>query len=128
VWFLFTGKSRTKRVADGESLREHCPVCKRTTLFVEVEVEHAAGLFFIDLISDKEHKFACTGCGETFDRVLEAGASAPKQLPAAAPVKTQRQRVEELAAEQRRRDASKAQIAAKIDDELAELKRRMGRS
>lgn len=127
MWFLFTGKSRTKRVADGEVVREHCPVCKRTTQFVEVEVEHAAGLFFVDLISDKDRKFACCSCGETFDRVLEEGAPAPKQLPAAAPVKSQRDRVEELAAEQRKRDAAKAQIAAKIDDELAELKRRMGK-
>ena len=126
MWFLLTGKSRTKRVADGEVVREHCPVCKRTTQFVEVEVEHAAGLFFVDLLSDTERKFACTGCGETFDRVLEEGAPAPKQLET--PVKSQRDRVEELAAEQRKRDAAKAKIAAKIDDELAELKRRMGRS
>jgi transposase-like protein len=127
VWLLFTGKSRTKRVADGDVVREHCPVCKRTTQFVEVEVEHAAGLFFVDLLSDKERKFACTSCGETFDRVLEEGAPPAKQLPAAPPVKSQHERVEELAAEQRKRDAAKAKIAAKIDDELAELKRRLGK-
>ena len=127
MWFLFTGKSRTKAVADGEVVREHCPVCKRTTEFVEVEVEHSAGLFFVDLMSDKSRQFYCRTCGETFERVLEEGAPAPRQLPASAPAKSQRDRVEELAAEQRRRDAAKSQIAAKIDDELAELKRRMGR-
>ncbi len=36
-------------------------------------------------------------------------------------------RVEELAAEQRIREAARAQIETRIDDELAELKRRMGR-
>jgi len=122
VWFLLTGKSRTKAVAGGEVLEEHCPVCKRTTEFVELEVEHSAGVFFVDLISDKERKFRCTRCGETFDRVLEDDAPA-----ASLPAKTGMDRVEELAAEQRKRDAAKAQIASKIDDELAELKRRMGR-
>jgi uncharacterized Zn finger protein (UPF0148 family) len=121
VWFLLTGKSRTKAVSGGEVLREHCPVCKRTTRFIEVEVEHAAGVWFVDLISDKERKFHCTDCGETFDRVIEE-----EEKPALT-AKPAVNKLEALAAEQRRRDASKAHIAAKIDDELAELKRRMGR-
>jgi hypothetical protein len=123
VWFLFTGKSRTKAVAGGEVVEEHCPICKRTTEFVELEVEHSAGVWFVDFISDKERKYRSTRCGETFDRVIEEDA--PRV--AAASAKSGMDRVEELAAEQRKRDAAKAQIASKIDDELAELKRRMGR-
>jgi len=124
VWFLFTGKSRTKAVAEAEVLREHCPVCKRMTDFVEIEVEHSAGVFFVDFMSDKERKFRCTSCGETFDRVIEKDAddAAPE-----ARVPTGMDRVEQLAAEQRKRDAAKARIEANLDDELAELKRRMGR-
>lgn len=126
MWFLFTGKSRTRAVAGGEVLEEHCPVCKRTTEFVELEVEHSAGVWFIDFISDKERKFRCTRCGETFDRVIEEDEKPAARAPASA-TKTGMDRVEQLAAEQRKRDAAKAQIALKIDDELAELKRRMGR-
>lgn len=123
MWFLFTGTSRTRAVAGGEVLEEHCPVCKRTTEFVELEVEHSAGVWFIDFISDKERKFRCTRCGETFDRVVEED----EKPAASARQTTGMDRVEQLAAEQRKRDAAKAQIATKIDDELAELKRRMGR-
>jgi hypothetical protein len=125
VWFLFTGKSKTKAVADAEVLREHCPVCKRTTDFIEIEVEHSAGVFFVDFMSDKERKFRCCRCGETFDRVIEEDA-ADAELPEAR-VPTGMDRVEQLAAEQRKRDAAKARLEANLDDELAELKRRMGR-
>jgi hypothetical protein len=123
VWLLFTGKSRTRAVADGEVLREHCPVCERTTRFVEIEVEHSAGVWFLDVVSDKERKFRCLECGENFDRVEEQ----PAAKPASSKPVDGMDRVEQLAAEQRKRDAAKAQIASKIDDEVAELKRRMGR-
>jgi hypothetical protein len=122
---LFTGKSRTKAVAEAEVLREHCPVCKRTTDFIEIEVEHSAGVFFVDFLSDKERKFRCCRCGETFDRVIEEDEVAAAPASRAA---TGMDRVEQLAAEQRKRDAAKARIEANLDDELAELKRRMGRS
>ncbi len=123
MWFLFTGKSKTKAVAEAAVLREHCPVCKRTTDFVEIEVEHSAGLFFVDLMSDKERKYRCCRCGENFDRVIEEDDDAD----AVAATPTGMDRVEQLAAEQRRRDAARARIEANLDDELAELKRRMGR-
>jgi len=122
MWFLFHRKAKTKAVPDGELVHEHCPTCRRTTLFHEVEVTKKYGVFFVDMIDDRERLFLCTGCGETYERVVDEAA------PVRPPPKTGMDRVEELAAEQRRRDASKAQMAAKIDDELAELKRRMGRA
>ena len=38
MWFLFHRKAKTKAVPDGELVHEHCPTCRRTTLFHEVEV------------------------------------------------------------------------------------------
>ncbi len=118
MWFLFHRKAKTEVVSGGEVLREHCPTCARVTQLVEVEVKESYGVWFVDVIDDKERAFRCTSCGEVFDR--RDNAPAPEQ--------SKWSRVEEMAAEQRKRDATKAQIATKIDDELAELKRRMGRA
>jgi hypothetical protein len=49
-----------------------------------------------------------------------------RDKPAALP-EPKRHKVEDLAAEQRRRDDAKAKIATKIEDELAELKKRLGK-
>jgi len=137
MWLLFHRRAGTKPVEDGRFFTEDCPTCKRRTRFVEVEVSEGYGVWFVDIIGDKERAFSCTVCGDTFDLRDEADAK-KKSLPAAAPAQTAEQKrkaqlakVEELAAEQRRRDAEaakrRAQIETKIDDELAELKKRMGK-
>ena len=133
MWFLFHRKEGTKSVADGQSFTQECPSCKQTARFAEVEVSESYGVWFVDVIGDKERAFRCTACGDTFDLRDEAAA---KPLPVNVPsVEEKRQahldRVEQLAAEQRRRDAEaathRAKVATRIDDELAELKKRMGR-
>lgn len=125
MWFLFHRKAQTKAVAGGRELSEQCPTCERRTRFVEVEVTKKYGVWFVDVLNDRETAFRCTGCGEVYE--LKVPDEQKAQLEAAAKAKSQMDRVEEMAAEQRRRDASKVKIAAKIDDELAELKRRMGK-
>lgn len=119
MWFLFHRKAKAEAVSGGEVLREHCPTCARVTRLIEVEVKESYGVWFVDVVDDKERAFRCTECGELFDLRKQPEAPAPK---------SQWNRVEDMAAEQRKRDATKAQIETKIDDELAELKRRMGRT
>jgi hypothetical protein len=130
MWFLFHRKEGTKAVAGGRSFVEECPTCKRDTRFDEIEVSESYGVWFVDLIGDKERAFKCRECGDTFDLRDEAPArTATRSAP---PAKTGMDRVEALAAEQRRRDgaaqAQRLQIEARLDDELAELKKRMGKT
>jgi hypothetical protein len=124
MWFLFHRKAGTKAVADGQTFTEECPTCQRKTRFVEVEVTEKYGVFFVDVVKDSERAFRCTKCGDVFDLRDAASSSAKPTAPAA---KTGIDRVEQLAAEQRKRNSARAAIETKLDDELAELKRKMGR-
>jgi hypothetical protein len=137
MWLLFHRRAGTKAVDGGRQFTEECPTCQRHTRFVEVECSEKYGVWFVDVTGDSERAFACTVCGDTFDLKDDAEAP-PKKTAPAPPIETaeqkrqaQRAKVEALAAEQRRRDAEaakkRAQIETRIDDELAELKKRMGK-
>lgn len=132
MWFLFHRKEGTKAVADGKSFTETCPTCQRETRFAEVEVSESYGVWFVDVIGDSARAFRCTSCGDTFDlkEPSQEPGKATEPVDGAMKRQQQRDRLEQLAAEQRRRDADAAQqrakVETKIDDELAELKKRMG--
>ena len=115
MWFLAHRKGSTKVVPDGQTFTEECPTCQKRTRFVEVAITAKYGLFFVmDMIKDEERAFACTKCGDIFD-LKDNDAPATKPPPASKPVvkpEVDREAV--------------AKIERKIDDELAELKRRMG--
>jgi hypothetical protein len=118
MWFLAHRKGSTKVVPDGQTFTEQCPACQKRTRFVEVAIKSSYGVFFVlDMISDEERAFRCCSCGETFDlRDDAAPAQSTPAKPAPKPavvVKPDRAAVEK--------------IEKKIDDELAELKKRMGR-
>jgi transposase-like protein len=131
MWLLFHHSAKTKPVEGGRSFVEQCPECGRNARFEEVEVSDSFGVFFVDLIDDKERKYRCSACRETFD--LKADPAADR-APPTAPARSARQIAAERAALEARRAAEAAQrradaeIAAnRIEDELAELKKRMGR-
>ena len=129
MWLLFHHNAKTKVVKDGESFVETCPECGRRARFDEVEVSENFGVFFVDLVGDKERKFRCSVCANVFDM-----RDQPEPAPAAKPAKSARElereraaaQTRQLAEEQRRRDAAEAK-ANRIEDELAELKKRLGR-
>jgi len=98
------------------------PECGELATFHDVEVAESYGVFFVDVVKDRERAFACGACGELFD-LKDTGIAAA----AAAPTKARWERVEELAAEQRRRDEEQRRREVQVEDELAELKKRMGR-
>ena len=101
-------------MAGGRTFVEHCPTCEKPTRFREIEVKESFGVWFVDVIGDKERKYRCDVCEDVFDLRDQPAAlpEQPKPLPAA-PVK-------DHAAERER-------IATKIEDELAELKKRLGK-
>jgi hypothetical protein len=129
VWFLFHHNVKTKLVENGESFVDTCPECGRRARFHEVEVSENVGVFFVDILGDKERKFRCSACARVFDRGddRDAVGSAP---PARSATELERERAAEqarrLAEEQRRREIAVAK-ANRIEDELAELKKRLGR-
>ena len=144
MWLLFHHSKGTKRVADGRVLTEHCPTCNQVTRLDEVETTEQVGVWFVDVAGDTERGFRCRVCGDVFSLRTDAEPtkSAPKQLDTAkrdverrsdavanklGAAERERARIEAMAAEQRRRDAERAAKATRIDDELAELKKRMGR-
>ena len=124
MWFLFHRKEGTRVVPGGEAFMEECPTCQQRTRFVEVEISEKYGVWFVDVVKDEERAFRCTKCGDVFDlrdtEPAETGAPAPAAKPAAAkpaPAKPTPAKP----------PVDTAAVKKKIDDELAELKKRMGR-
>ena len=143
MWLLFHRNAKTKVVRDGDSFVETCPECGRRARFDEVEVSESFGVFFLDLVTDRERKYRCSACGDVFDLRDQPDAPAPRSAPAAAR-DAERDRADAEArradAEARRADAEARRAEAervrrerseasanRIEDELAELKKRMGR-
>jgi hypothetical protein len=121
MWFLVHRKGSTKAVPDGKTFTEQCPTCQKRTRFVEVAIKSSYGVFFVlDMLSDEERAFRCCACGETFDLEDDDGtddandhAAPPPVAKPVVAVKPDRAAIEK--------------IERKLDDELAELKKRMGR-
>jgi hypothetical protein len=119
MWLLAHRKGSTKVVPGGQTFTEDCPSCHKRTRFVEVAIKSSYGLFFVlDVISDEERAFRCCACGETFDLKDDGAPETSAAKPAAASKPVVAVKPDRAAVEK---------IERKIDDELAELKRRMGR-
>jgi rubredoxin len=99
VWLLFHHNVKTKVVKGGKSFVETCPECGRRARFDEVEVSENFGMFFVDLLGEKERKFRCSVCGDVFDLRDEPA-------PAAMPARSTRELEHERAAEEARRLAA----------------------
>jgi DNA-directed RNA polymerase subunit RPC12/RpoP len=67
MWLLFHRNAKTRPVRGGNSFVETCPECGKRATFVEVEIAESFGVFFVDLVGDKERAYRCGACGETFD-------------------------------------------------------------
>lgn len=115
MWLLFHRKAGTKVVSGGRSFTEACPTCQKRTRFDEVEVSEKYGVWFVDVVDDAERAFRCSRCGDVFD--LKDHSELP---PASKPVAA-------LPAKPQVTQADRERVAAKIEDELAELKRKLGK-
>jgi len=117
VW-LVTGKRRMRVVPGGRTMRERCPDCGEQTTLREVEIETSAGLFFVSVIEDTERLWQCTQCGETFElRDDEEAAALPPP----------RDLLAELERERAARTVEATRRDRKVDDELAALKKKLGK-
>lgn len=127
---IFGRKSKARRVPDGRFEKRRCPECGKTTVFREAIVENKYHVFFVvDLFDTESTKFACDACGSLMDlgdtQDPELSASERAQADALAAKQAQiaaKQR--ELA--QRQRKADETAKAKSVDDELAEMKKRLG--
>jgi hypothetical protein len=113
MWLLFHRKAGTKVVPGGRTFVEHCPTCEKPTRFREIEMTESFGVWFVDVLGDKERKYRCDSCQDVFDLRDQEKALPEEPKPLPAPKK-------DHAAERER-------IANKIEDELAELKKRLGK-
>ncbi len=131
MWLLFHCNAKTRLVRDGQTFVETCPQCGRRAKFEEVEHTESYGVFFVDLVDDRERGYRCRECGEVFDLKDEPTPAERLRVTEPAAVEpTPRQRAETARADDvaadRRRAATEAK-ANQIEDELAELKKRLGR-
>lgn len=144
---LFLGaRTRTKPKKGGKRVRRHCPECECDADFVEVEVDHTLTAYlFVDLFTLNDEGYACTECHEVMD--LDDTAP-PKNIVHDRPGKKksgllgrmamrqeQRQQEREARAAERakqeareQREAERAAKKKAVDDELEELKKKMGLS
>ena len=118
MWFLLHRKGSTKVVSGGRSFTEACPTCQKRTRFDEVEVSAHYGVWFVDVIKDAERAYRCSRCGDVFDLKDD---DAPAQSARAA------ERAVAVPPAPKVTQADRERVAAKIEDDLAELKRRMGK-
>lgn len=115
MWLLFHRNAKTRPVRDGHTFVDTCPECHQRARFIEVEIEENFGVWFVDVVGDKERAYRCGACGETFDMKDEEPAPAKPVRPAVA-VRSDA----DIAAEKEAREI-------RLDDELAALKKRMGK-
>jgi DNA-directed RNA polymerase subunit RPC12/RpoP len=125
VRLLFTSSGNTKVVRGGQSFVDDCPECGHRATFDEVEITESYGVFWIDVVSDTTRAFRCCRCGDTFDLKDASAAASPAPAAVAKPAPVAKPAAPAKSAKEiaRERDAK----ATQIEDELAELKRRMGR-
>ena len=120
MWLLFHRNAKTRPVRDGHNFVETCPACHQRARFVEVEIEENFGVWFVDVVGEKERAYRCTACAETFDlKDGEVPAAADDAPPAPRRPAVAVRSDEEIAAEKEAREI-------RLDDELAALKKRMG--
>ncbi len=129
---MFGTKGKARRVPGGQFEKRRCPECDETTVFRECVVERTFTAYhFIDLWSSKSTQFSCDACGsvmaleKTLDPALSARAQAQQDALAAkqAAIAAKQAELDRRAAGDR-----KQAIAQSVEDELAAMKARLGRS
>lgn len=122
VWL--STKKRARRVENGRKLRRKCPECGATTDFYECVVERSVSAFSVVKLWDGESTaYACSACGE----VTELGDTHEPELTAREQRELAEQRTRALEAAKREREQAATAKRQQVDDELAALKRKLGK-
>lgn len=150
MFWLLHGKTKTRAVPGGQTLDDRCPACGHWTTLHEVETTTAAGAFFVDVVSATDRGFRCSHCGEVADlvdtddppadaipraaRLEPARAARPEPARATRPTETPlanppppRDLLAVLEAERADRIIAAAKRDLAVEDELAALKRKLGK-
>jgi len=133
-FLLFGQKGKARRVPDGQFEKRRCPECGKTTVFRECVVEKTYTAYrVINLWKSESTQFSCDACGALMDlddtepAELSAREQAQQQAIEAkrAAVEAKRTKVE-AKREQARSLKEAAEREQSIDDELAEMRSRLG--
>jgi hypothetical protein len=142
MWLIGGHNRKVRTVKDGKSFLSRCPACDEVATFREVAVSTSYHVFFVDLFDDAATGVRCSACQEAFaDEAAIAiidGAEPPtEEERVALEERTMARYKEEFEARARARrreevrlqNLEKQRLAgeAAIDDELAALKRRLGK-
>lgn len=127
---VFGKKVKVKRVRDGQTERRRCPECGETTTFYEVTVDQQYTAYrFIKLWGSESTGFQCDAC----DEVMELDDTEEPELTAREKKKLDKQRAAEAKEQAERAERSRRRLQQEkaaqeeaIDDELAEMKKRLG--
>lgn len=122
MFWLLHGKTKTRLVPGGQTLHDTCPACGEHAAFHEVEVTTAAGAFFVDVVSGTDRGFRCSNCAEVMDLRDDDAAAAPPAPP------PPRDLLAVLEAEREARIIADAKRDLAVEDELAALKRKLGKN
>ncbi len=132
AWFGRKGKAR--RVPDGQFEKRRCPECGKTTVFRECVVKSEYTVYSVVKLWDSEKtQFACDACGS----LMDLDDSLPPELS-----EREKQQQERLERKQAAIDAKKSEVERRqaqrdheqrentrlqaVEDELAEMKKRLG--
>jgi ribosomal protein S27E len=122
---VFWGGRRRKFTPrpDGRAIKRKCPGCGKTSEFREGDVRDTYSVYSVSLFDDDYHAVQCSSCGDVMDldKTLEPELNAREQR------KLAQQRERELATARREREQNQATKQRQVDDELAALKRRLGK-
>lgn len=121
MWLLFHHSTGAKVVPNGRTFVEDCPTCERRTKFDEIEQSENIGIWFVDVVGDTSRAFRCRVCNDVFD--LREPPPPPPPRDQAAELAASQRRLED---ERVKQEAERAAKAVRIEDELAELKKRLG--
>lgn len=128
VWFGW--KQKAKRVPGGEEHKRKCPECEKTTVFREaVAKREYTAYHFVKLWESDKTVFVCDGCGEAMDLddTLEPDSS-PRERAKLEKLRLAEQRAAEANREEARKrfEAQQRAQSEAIEDELADMKKRLG--
>ncbi|NUO52292.1 MAG: hypothetical protein HOV80_25845 [Polyangiaceae bacterium] len=119
MWIIVGGRTKVRPVEGGRVVQHHCEKCEKATKFAECDVKDALTVFFVSLLDMTSRRMVCMTCGDDVDPdKMPSAPASTRKLDAPASTK----QLEAPASKRPRPDDPE------IDDMLAALKKRIGKS
>lgn len=141
MFFLFTTSNELKRVMFGKKKKFHCTKCDRETMFYECTIQDDVKAFgVLDVWKKSKRVMQCGEClmvGDFYQffpdekvreqQVAEEQKNREMEAAQAAERAAEEERRKQEEAERLRREERRRATEAKVDDELANLKKSLGK-